>query len=161
MSLYLSQIRTINLLTNSLADQLSVTGGGSASPALIQFPGAYQASDPGILIDIYASMATYVAPGPTVYSGGSTKSAGSGCSGVETGTTTGPAVTITAASSSSVAGGSSSTMAATTSAASGSTSGCSVAKYGQCGGNSYTGCTVCASGSTCTGVSVPYYYQCV
>lgn len=33
-------------------------------------------------------------------------------------------------------------------------------KYGQCGGTDYTGPTVCASGSTCTAVSPPYYYQC-
>ncbi|KAL0961407.1 hypothetical protein HGRIS_006356 [Hohenbuehelia grisea] len=32
-------------------------------------------------------------------------------------------------------------------------------KYGQCGGNGYTGPTVCASGSTCTPISPPYYSQ--
>ncbi|TVY85733.1 putative endo-beta-1,4-glucanase D, partial [Lachnellula willkommii] len=72
--------------------QLTVTGGGSASPSLVSFPGAYQATDPGILINIHAAMSTYIAPGPTVYSGGTTKSAGATCVGVETGTTTGPAV---------------------------------------------------------------------
>lgn len=34
-------------------------------------------------------------------------------------------------------------------------------KYGQCGGTGWTGPTVCASGSTCTAVSAPYYYQCL
>jgi Auxiliary Activity family 9 (formerly GH61) len=35
--------------------QLTVTGGGSGSPApLVAFPGAYDAKDPGILIDIYS-----------------------------------------------------------------------------------------------------------
>jgi hypothetical protein len=38
--------------------------------------------------------------------------------------------------------------------------GCTTAKYGQCGGQGYTGCTVCASGSTCT-YSNPYYSQCL
>lgn len=34
--------------------QLTVTGSGSGSPSpLVAFPGAYSASDPGILIDIY------------------------------------------------------------------------------------------------------------
>ncbi|ETS78711.1 hypothetical protein PFICI_08564 [Pestalotiopsis fici W106-1] len=51
-----------------------------------------------------------------------------------------------------------STVAATTT--SGSGSGCSVAKYGQCGGSGYSGCTACASGSTCT-VSNTYYSQCL
>ncbi|KAI5854339.1 glycosyl hydrolase family 26-domain-containing protein [Tricharina praecox] len=45
---------------------------------------------------------------------------------------------------------------ASTTAASGT-----VPKYGQCGGTSYTGPTTCVSGSTCTAVSPPYYYQCL
>ncbi|KFY70478.1 hypothetical protein V499_09135, partial [Pseudogymnoascus sp. VKM F-103] len=69
--------------------QLTISGGGSASPSLIQLPGAYAATDPGIKVDIYQSLATYIAPGPTVY-GGFTKSAGATCAGVETGTATGP-----------------------------------------------------------------------
>jgi hypothetical protein len=35
-----------------------------------------------------------------------------------------------------------------------------VAKYGQCGGEGYTGSTLCASGSTCT-YSNAYYSQCL
>lgn len=50
------------------------------------------------------------------------------------------------------------TTSTTTSSAPGST--CTVAKYGQCGGSGYTGCTVCASGSTCTSQNA-YYSQCV
>lgn len=49
-----------------------------------------------------------------------------------------------------------STAAATTTTA----SSCTVAKWGQCGGQTYTGCTVCASGSTCT-YSNAYYSQCL
>ncbi|KAF8853906.1 hypothetical protein BDZ45DRAFT_748070 [Acephala macrosclerotiorum] len=72
--------------------QLSITGGGSASPSLVMFPGAYKASDPGIKVNIHAALATYVATGPTVYAGGTTKSAGNVCKGVEAVKTTGPAV---------------------------------------------------------------------
>ncbi|RFU26461.1 lytic polysaccharide monooxygenase, partial [Scytalidium lignicola] len=159
--------------------QLTVTGGGSASPAVVNLPGAYSANDPGILINIYQPLATYVDPGPTVYSGGSTKSAGAGCSGVETGTAPGP--TYTGGGGTGPTSGSSitttsragtttttivtsarptttTTSSATTSAPAG---GCSVPKYGQCGGQPYTGCTVCAAGSTCSAVSPPYYYQCL
>ncbi|KDR79605.1 hypothetical protein GALMADRAFT_93534 [Galerina marginata CBS 339.88] len=39
-------------------------------------------------------------------------------------------------------------------------SGCTQALYGQCGGIGWTGCTICASGSTCK-VSNPYYSQCL
>lgn len=63
--------------------QLTVTGGGSAKPAGVSLPGAYEASDPGILVNIHAKLNSYTAPGPAVYAGGSTKSAGSPCAGCE------------------------------------------------------------------------------
>jgi len=49
----------------------------------------------------------------------------------------------------------------TSSTSTASASGATQTKYGQCGGTGYTGPTVCASGSTCTAVSPPYYSQCV
>lgn len=140
--------------------QLSVTGSGSASPATVSFPGAYKASDPGILVNIHAAMSTYVAPGPAVYAGGSTKVAGSPCSGCESTCTpgsgpVGTATSVPQSTKTTTPGGQ-----PTSSAPPGGGS-CSVAKYGQCGGTGYTGCTVCASGSTCSAVSPPYYSQCV
>jgi protocatechuate 3,4-dioxygenase beta subunit len=53
---------------------------------------------------------------------------------------------------------SSSTSSKTTSSTAASTS--TVAKYGQCGGLTYTGSTVCVSGTTCT-YSNAYYSQCL
>ncbi|KAG8805243.1 hypothetical protein FRC18_006781 [Serendipita sp. 400] len=47
----------------------------------------------------------------------------------------------------------------TTTTTSGGSS-CTVAKYGQCGGQGYTGCTICASGSVCT-YSNDWYSQCL
>ncbi|KIM22063.1 glycoside hydrolase family 61 protein, partial [Serendipita vermifera MAFF 305830] len=42
--------------------QLTVTGGGSASPATVSIPGIYSATDPGILINIYwPIVSTYLA----------------------------------------------------------------------------------------------------
>ena len=38
--------------------------------------------------------------------------------------------------------------------------GCTVALYGQCGGQGYTGCTTCAAGSTCK-FSNDWYSQCL
>ncbi|KAI8625565.1 carbohydrate-binding module family 1 protein [Xylariaceae sp. FL1651] len=140
--------------------QLTVTGSGSAKPAGVKLPGAYAANNPGILINIHAPMSTYVAPGPTVYSGGTTKSAGAPCAACEqtcksgSGPTSsaggggGPTATTTKASSTKT----------TASAGSSPTSGCSVAMYGQCGGIGYTGCTACSAGS-CK-VLNDYYSQC-
>ncbi|CCC11529.1 unnamed protein product [Sordaria macrospora k-hell] len=136
--------------------QISVSGGGSASPATVSFPGAYKSSDAGILVNIHAAMSNYVAPGPAVYSGGSSKKAGSACVGCESTCKVGSGPTGTAsaapvASATTAPGGGSG----------GGSGGCSVAKYQQCGGTGYTGCTTCASGSTCSAVSPPYYSQCV
>lgn len=49
--------------------QLSVTGSGSGSPSpTVKFPGAYKASDPGILINIYwPPPQEYVSPGPKTW----------------------------------------------------------------------------------------------
>ncbi|PVG03014.1 glycoside hydrolase family 61 protein [Serendipita vermifera] len=47
--------------------QLNVTGSGSGSPGTVKIPGAYGASDPGILINIYTSPSSYIIPGPTPY----------------------------------------------------------------------------------------------
>jgi len=51
--------------------QVTVTGGGSGKPGpLVSFPGAYKATDPGILIGIYYPIPTsYTFPGPAVWTG--------------------------------------------------------------------------------------------
>ncbi|KAI0036450.1 hypothetical protein K488DRAFT_14634, partial [Vararia minispora EC-137] len=89
----------------------------------------------------------YIENGPitTSIGTGSGSSPGSSSSAP---TTVGPTSTpVSTASSSSGA-------SSTTSAA-----GPAQTKYGQCGGTGWTGPTVCASGSTCSAVSPPYYYQ--
>jgi len=50
--------------------QLGITGGGSTEPTnKVAFPGAYKASDPGILINInYPVPTSYQNPGPAVFS---------------------------------------------------------------------------------------------
>lgn len=47
--------------------QVNITGGGAANPSGVSFPGAYSATDPGILIDIYNPITSYVIPGPTLF----------------------------------------------------------------------------------------------
>ena len=50
---------------------IQVTGGGSASPAGVPATQLYRATDPGILISIYQSLASYIVPGPAIFSSGS------------------------------------------------------------------------------------------
>jgi len=96
---------------------------------LVAFPGAYSASDSGINfnIDTAAAMTatTYVVPGPSVWPGSDTASGAASAVTTAAGTTTLKMVIVA------------------TSVASGSTTGCTIAKYGQCGGMTYTGRTVC------------------
>ncbi|TFK92483.1 lytic polysaccharide monooxygenase [Polyporus arcularius HHB13444] len=47
--------------------QVNVGGSGSANPPTVSFPGAYSASDPGILINIYEQLNSYQIPGPSPY----------------------------------------------------------------------------------------------
>ncbi|KAF1994841.1 lytic polysaccharide monooxygenase [Amniculicola lignicola CBS 123094] len=48
--------------------QINVTGGGSASPATVSFPGAYKGADPGIKFQLYWPKPTsYKIPGPPVF----------------------------------------------------------------------------------------------
>ncbi|KAJ1303523.1 hypothetical protein OPQ81_011708 [Rhizoctonia solani] len=119
--------------------QINVTGGGSASPATVKFPGAYSPTDPGILFDLYGGYTSYTIPGPAVYVPGS--SSGGGGGGATT-TTRATATTSTTA------------VPPTT-----TTTGPLVPKYGQCGGIGWTGGTTCVSGSTCTKLN-DYYSQC-
>ena len=122
--------------------QLTVTGSGSAQPATVSFPGAYKASDPGILVNIHAALSTYVAPGPAVYAGGKTREAGSACTGCESTCKAGSGPTSSVSSAPQPTGGNGGTNPPGNGG--GSPPACQVAKYQQCGGTGYTGCTTCA-----------------
>ena len=107
--------------------QISVEGGGNASPATVKFPGAYSSSDPGIKVNIHSTIDTYVAPGPAVYAGGTTKIAGSGCQACESTCKVGSSPSAVAPSGKKPSeGGSSEPVDAVN-------SGCTVQAYGQCG----------------------------
>ncbi|KAI0641488.1 glycoside hydrolase family 61 protein [Trametes meyenii] len=47
--------------------QVNVGGSGSANPPTVNIPGAYNARDPGILINIYQPLSTYTIPGPAPF----------------------------------------------------------------------------------------------
>lgn len=48
--------------------QINVSGGtGTKTPSTVSLPGAYSATDPGILINIYQTLTSYTIPGPTPF----------------------------------------------------------------------------------------------
>lgn len=57
---------------------MTVTGGGSNNPTGVKFPGAYKATDPGILINIHSAITSYTIPGPAVIAGGTSKTPNTG-----------------------------------------------------------------------------------
>ncbi|KAK2027176.1 hypothetical protein LX32DRAFT_674308 [Colletotrichum zoysiae] len=151
---------------------LQVTGGGSLSPAGVKGTSLYKANDPGVLFNIYTSPLVYPMPGPTLVAGlpstvaqsaarptatssatppgGNPGNGGSGGATTTLRTTTGPApVTTTKA-----------TPTTTSAPGGGGGGGGTVPKYGQCGGQGWSGSTTCASGSTCQALN-EWYSQCV
>ncbi|KAG8812655.1 hypothetical protein FRC18_002867 [Serendipita sp. 400] len=130
--------------------QIRISGGGSASPSTVSFPGAYGQSDPGILINIYYPPVTnYQIPGPRPFTCGSTPPASSS-SRVSSSTPS----SSSSSRSSPVSSPSSSSRASST-----TSSGGGAPLYGQCGGQGWTGPTTCAQG-TCK-VSNQWYSQCL
>src|SRR4051794_12265133 len=132
----------------------TISGDGSASPAPIKLPGASSATDPGILVNIHAAMSEYIAPGPEVYTGGTSKTpsanpvcpAASGlAAGSGSGTGSSPATTLRTTAKPTVTATSTKAAAPTVTAASSGV--CVAAKYAQCGGTGFAGCTTCAVSS--------------
>lgn len=153
---------------------LQITGSGSASPSGVLGTDLYSPTDPGILVNIYQVLSTYVVPGPTLIPGtvsveqsrsaitaSGTPVTGSGGGGGSRSTTTStppstPA-TITSTTTTTLS------MTTTTSAKSTTTSPTNTSGqslYGQCGGNGWTGPTACSAEATCTSYN-DYYSQCV
>ncbi|KAF1996014.1 carbohydrate-binding module family 1 protein [Amniculicola lignicola CBS 123094] len=154
--------------------QITVTGGGSNSPAGVAFPGAYKAADPGIQINIYQQLSTYVPPGPSVIAGGVVAVAGKiGTVATATGGASQPSATAVPATTTKAAVPATSSITqvvqvpstlatsakpATSSAAAGACP--AVAKWAQCGGSDFKGCSsTCEAGSSCKVLNT-YYSQC-
>ncbi|KAG8954360.1 hypothetical protein FRC04_011686 [Tulasnella sp. 424] len=138
--------------------QLIVGGSGTALPPAsyqVSIPGAWTASDPGVMVDIYSDAAktqtTYIIPGPRVWSGftGIDIPGGSNPTTTAGGTTTTP-----------TQGGTTSKPTTTTTTTTTTASGPKQTHYGQCGGQGYSGPTVCADPYKCT-YSSQFYSQCL
>ncbi|KAF1929035.1 carbohydrate-binding module family 1 protein [Didymella exigua CBS 183.55] len=149
---------------------IKVEGSGTAVlPAGVTFPGAYKATDPGVLFDIYSGFTSYTPPGPKVWNGASSDSSPAASATTTTAkpatttaaqpTTTAAKPTTTAAKPTTTAAAKPTTLATSVKPAATSAAG-SVAKWAQCGGNGYTGATACVSGATCTKQN-DYYSQCL
>ncbi|TBU28686.1 glycosyl hydrolase family 61-domain-containing protein [Dichomitus squalens] len=130
--------------------QIQITGGGSLQPTtdeLVSFPGAYSASDPGLTVDLYTNEAmtqtNYTIPGPPLYGSG-------------TGSPAPPPASTTAVPTTVPVGPSSTSAPPTQSSAPVGT----VAQYGQCGGQGYSGATACIAPYTCQALNA-YYSQCL
>ncbi|KAJ7152035.1 glycosyl hydrolase family 61-domain-containing protein [Mycena filopes] len=139
--------------------QVQVTNGGTGTPGpLVAFPGAYTGNEPGILINIYFPIPTsYIQPGPAVWPAGGSGAPAPPASSSTSSTvikTTPPVTTSTTTTKVT------STVATTTTTSTGASPTGTVAQWGQCGGQGYTGPTVCQSPFTCT-VLNPFFFQCV
>ncbi|CAE6458224.1 unnamed protein product [Rhizoctonia solani] len=135
--------------------QVEVTGSGTETgPAeLVAFPGAYKATDPGILFDAYNGATTYVIPGPAVWTGGSSSGSSAGTTAVP-GTSVGTSAPTTSTTVRPTTTEGPAPVSTTTPSGSG------VAHYGQCGGKTYSGSTTCSSPYSCK-VLNDYYSQCL
>ena len=113
----------------------------------------YLNNDPGLAISIHSKMSSYVVPGGAVASIGTTKTAGSACTGCESTCVVGKSPVGSAAPS---PGGGTSPAPGTSpgngNGGSSPPSTCTVERYGQCGGDGYTGCTSCAVSSSLVSV---------
>ncbi|KAF9876126.1 hypothetical protein CkaCkLH20_06572 [Colletotrichum karsti] len=96
--------------------QLKIESSGTAKPAGVSFPGAYKATDPGLLINIYNTISNYVIPGPAVYGAGSSGS-DSGSAPASSAAASAPAATSAAAASSAPAAAAPTTLVTSAAAA--------------------------------------------
>ncbi|KAK4861618.1 hypothetical protein LT330_003653 [Penicillium expansum] len=78
---------------------LKVTGGGSDAPDGVLGTALYKATDPGIEISIYTSLASYEIPGPALYTGATSGSSSTTAAATTAAATTAAATTATTAAS--------------------------------------------------------------
>ena len=156
--------------------QIEVSGSGTntGGSALVSFPGAYPANDPGIVLSIYDTLGNptnggrvYPVPGPDPITCGASNPTTTSTSAYtmppySTSTTSTKASTT---STSTKATTTSTTLVTSTKTSASATStppsggGGTAALYAQCGGQGYTGPTTCAQG-TCK-YSNDWYSQCL
>ncbi|KAK1825876.1 polysaccharide monooxygenase [Podospora conica] len=151
---------------------IRVTGSGTRSPAGVAGTSLYRANDAGILFNTYMSPVVYPVPGPALISGVpssvaqsrsvATTTASATLPGQDNGgsqpqPTTPPAVITTPGPVNPLPTTLSTRASATPTASAPSAE---QTKWGQCGGNGYSGPTACVAGSVCNKLN-DYYSQCI
>ncbi|KAL2163010.1 hypothetical protein VTH06DRAFT_6846 [Thermothelomyces fergusii] len=139
---------------------LRVTGGGNNLPSGVPGTSLYRANDPGILFNPYVPSPDYPVPGPSLIPGAVSSIAQSKSVATATATATPPGGGNNNPPATTTAGGPTSTTSSPSQQTTTPPSGSVQTKYGQCGGNGWTGPTLCAPGSSCT-VLNEWYSQCV
>ncbi|KAL4862616.1 glycosyl hydrolase family 61-domain-containing protein [Aspergillus spectabilis] len=150
---------------------LRITGSGNVSPSGVAATDFYSPNDPGILINIYQVLTSYIVPGPAlipqavsivqsssaITATGTPTPGGGGTS--PTTTTSNPGVTTTTSSTLTTTTSRTTTTTTTRTTTSGGGT-ATQTLWGQCGGNGYGGPTACPAAATCTTYS-DFYSQCV
>ncbi|KAL5334106.1 glycosyl hydrolase family 61-domain-containing protein [Aspergillus crustosus] len=151
---------------------LRITGSGSVSPAGVRGVDLYTPTDPGILINIYQVLTSYIVPGPALIpqavslvqsssaiTATGTPTPGGGGTGPTSTTSQGSTATSTTlTTTTSRVTTTTTTRTTTTTTTTGGTP--TQTLWGQCGGSGYSGPSVCPPAATCTTLS-PFYSQCV
>ncbi|KAI0682924.1 glycosyl hydrolase family 61-domain-containing protein [Cytidiella melzeri] len=146
--------------------QIQVQNGGSVTlPEGIPLPGSYDPYDPGILVQLYEITLTtpnYTAPGgPVLLPGGSGDWAEATYGTKPVSVPASPPASTASSSAHPTSVSSSLPTSIKSSSAPASSSTAAVAQhYAQCGGQGWTGATLCATGLTCTVLNA-YYSQCI
>ena len=145
---------------------IRVTGSGTNSPTGTPGTSLYRATDPGILFSTYSSPVVYPVPGPALIAGVPSSVAQSTSAITSTGTATlpgGAQPTTTQQTTTALPttlATTTTTRATTSTTTTAPPSGATADKYGQCGGQGWTGPAACAAGSACTLVN-QWYSQCL
>jgi hypothetical protein len=143
---------------------IKVTGGGSLRPSGVRGTSLYSANDPGVLFDIYTNPTSYPIPGPAQVAGLPATAAQSVVRATSTTTLVvggaQPTQQPTSQPTSQPTQATTLRTTTTTSSTPPQPTGGVAPKYGQCGGQGWTGPTQCEAGSTCRAQN-QWYSQCM
>ncbi|KAI4668475.1 uncharacterized protein J4E78_002302 [Alternaria triticimaculans] len=141
--------------------------GTTALPAGVAIPGHLSAQDAGVHFNLYGSYSSYPIPGPKLWNGAGAAAPAAPATPAKPTTTkvAAPAATTTKAAAPTTTKVAAPTTTAKTTLATvakpaPTAGGATAQKYGQCGGQGYTGATSCASGCKCVKQN-DWYSQCL
>ncbi|KAG9192411.1 lytic cellulose monooxygenase (C1-hydroxylating) [Alternaria panax] len=143
--------------------------GTTALPAGVAIPGHLSAQDPGVHFNLYGSYSSYPLPGPKLWNGAGAAAPAKPAAPAAPAKPAAPAApakpaapttTKVAAPAPTKVATPAKTTLATIAKPAPTAGGATAQKYGQCGGNGFTGATACASGSKCVKQN-DWYSQCL